>query len=526
MPIFGNIRNAISVAGDSLSQPTGWLQRLLSLTQTSSGIAIHEANALTVGDVYKCVNVIAQTFAMVPWKIYRHLEPRGREEARNHPLYFLLHNEPNERMTSFTYRMAMMYHILIWGRHASYVERDQAGRVIALWPLRPDLFYWQIRDGKMWFYVSTMDGIPQQFWEDEILYIPGMTRDGYNSYSPVALHREALGLSKALEVFGATFFGNGSNNGGFLKHPGRMSPEAQKRLKDTFEEKHRGLDNAHRISILEEGMDFVPRTIAPEQSQFILTRQFQRADLAGLWRVPPHKIGDLSRSTNNNIEHQDIEFLRDCIGPWFECVEQACERRLLLKREKGKFFIEFDANGFMRGDTAARTQHCKDMWMIGAYSDNDVREYMGRNPIEGGDRHFVPVNMMPLDSIDSTLAANEIDEDDELLLSAKRKSDAVAKVKQRVRQVNQRFWVDATGRVLNRKPAERAKYGAVAFGQPVLNVIQCLLGEISEEMSDFGAEYARKVAEMTVDWTVETGNEKALSELDQCVAAVLERSAK
>lgn len=522
MALFGNIRNAISVAGDSLAQPAGWLQRLLALTQTSSGIAIHEANALTVGDVFKCVNVIAQTIAMLPWKIFKQLEPMGRADARTHALYFLLHDEPNPRMTSYTYRWCMVAHLLIWGRHASYIERDPVtGKVVALWPLRPDLFYWQIRDGKMWFWVSTMDGVPVQFWEDEILYITWGTRDGYNAYSPISLHRETLGLSKALEVFGATFFGNGSNPGGFLKHPGTLGVDAAKRLKESFEGAHRGLENAHRVLVLEEGMEFLPRTIAPEQAQFVLTRQFQRSDLAGIWRVPPHKIGDLSRSTNNNIEHQDLEFLRDCIAPWLECIEQACNRSLLLPREKGRFFIEFDVNGMMRGDSAARTAHCKDMFMIGAYSINMVLDYQGQNPIEGGDRHFIPLNMVPLDKVDDQLALPaENSEDDQ-----QKELRAAPKVISRIRQANERFFRDTVGRVVNRKSAERKKYAEVAFLQPVLNVIECVLGEISPEMRDFASSYAAKIGEFSADWKPESAEIRAANELTLCIHAVLERSA-
>jgi HK97 family phage portal protein len=522
MGIFGNIRNAIAVDGDSLSQPTGWLQRLLAMTQTSSGIAIHEGNALTVGDVYKCINVISETVAMLPWKLYRNLDPRGREEARKHPLYFLLHDEPNERMTSFTYRQAMLYHMLIWGRHASYMERDSSGKIVALWPLRPDLFYWQIRDGKMWFYVSTMDGIPQQFWEDEILYIPGLTRDGYNAYSPVALHRETLGLTKALEVFGAKLFGSGSMPGGFLKHPGNLSKEAAQRLKESFEEKHRGLDTAHRLAVLEEGLEYVPNPIDPEKAQFILSRQFQRADLAGLWRVPPHKIGDLSRSTNNNIEHQDLEFLRDCIAPKLTSIEQACNRCLLLPREKGKFFNEFVVGGMMRGDTAARTQHCKEMFMIGAYSDNMVLEYMGENPIEGGDRHFVPMNMVPLDQVDNLDNAEELNQDGQPILRAR----AAQTVLQRATKANERFFRDAVGRVTNRKPADRKNYATTAFLQPVLNVFEGILGQISTENETFSADLVDKIAADCDVWVPECADSIAHKVLNHVVLAVLERSAK
>jgi HK97 family phage portal protein len=526
MALFGNIRNAISVAGDSIQQPSGWLQRILALSQTSSGIAIHEANALTVGDVYKCVNVIAQTIAMLPWKVYKHLEPRGRAEARNHALYFLLHDEPNERMTSYTYRWCMVAHLLIWGRHASYIERDPTtGKILALWPLRPDRVRWEIRDGKMWFFATTIDGKTETFWDDEILYITGGTSDGYNAYSPVALHREALGLSKALEVFGASFFGNGSNNGGFLEHPGSLSGEASKRLKESFEEKHRGLENAHRITILEEGMKFTPRTIAPEQAQFILTREFQRGDLAGLWRLPPHKIGDLSRSTNNNIEHQDIEFLRDCIAPWLECIEQGGNRRLLLPREKGRLFIEFDVNGMMRGDTAARTAHCKDMFMIGAYSDNDVRDYMGLNPIDGGDRYFVPLNMVPLDSFDDAINEDELGQDEQPVLRLGRGGPQVLKAVNRIRQVHERFFRDATGRILQRKAASRKGYAESALISPVLSLIEALFGQISPENQQFAASHAAHLAAESEQWSDEKADAVALDLLDTSIRTILKRSA-
>jgi HK97 family phage portal protein len=529
MGLFGNIRNAISVDGDSIAQPVGWLQRLLAMTQTSSGIVIHEANALTVGDVYKCVNVIAQTIAMQPWKIFKRLDNRGRQEALWHSLYFLLHDEPNNRMTSFTYRMALISHLLIWGRHASYIERDGSGKIVALWPLRPDLFYWEIRGGKMWFWVSTIDGIPQQFWEDEIFYIPGLTREGYNAYSPIALHRETIGLSKALEVFGAKFFGNGASVGGYLKHAGTLSKEAALRLKEDFESKHRGLDTAHRIAVLEEGMDFVPNQVKPEEAQFILTRQFQRSDLAGLWRVPPHKIGDLSRSTNNNIEHQDLEFLRDCIGPWMACIEQAANRSLLLPREKGRFFVEFDINDMLRGDTAARMAYCNGMFQTGAFSPNDILEYNGLNPVEGGDRRFVPLNMVPLDQTGDPDNDSDLNDDEDLPVLSVGAHAALPVVADpraasiaRAERVNLRFFRDVVGRTLHRKPNDRVKYVETALVQPILSLIQCLLGSISPEMEDFAPILAAKIAcaadldprdpDWLAEWMVNSCAELILSE--------------
>jgi HK97 family phage portal protein len=405
--LFQRIRNSIVLAGDSLSQPSGWMARWLGRSGTAAGVDIHEGNAFT--DHLKCCRVISETGAMLPLKIYKRLAPRGRQEARNHPLFFLLHDQPNERMTSFTWRLALFLHLVNWGRHASYIERDASGRIVALWPIRPDMFRWEIRNGKMWFWVTTMTGQSVQFWRDEILYIPFMTVDGINSISPVMLYKESLGLGKALETYAGTYFGNGSQAGGFLQKDGELSAPAAARLKKTWEERHRGVENAHRIAVLEEGLKFQPSTVPNDVSQFLQSRTFQRSEIAGLHRVPPHKIGDLSRSTNNNIEQQDMEFLRDCMGPRFEQVEQAMNMDLLLPREKGRYYIEFDVLAFMKGDSAARAKYMQARFGMASLSPNDIREADNENPIPGGDVYYLASGMMRADAVASIAAPEPSD---------------------------------------------------------------------------------------------------------------------
>jgi HK97 family phage portal protein len=509
MGLFSNIRNALSIPGDSLSSPSGWLTRLMALSETASGIAINEYNALTVSDVYKCDRVIRETVAMMPWKVYQAL-PRGRKELKSHPLYFLLHDEPNEHMTSFTYREMLVSNLNIWGKHFSYIQRNKAGQVVALWPIRPDHCRLEVKDGVMWFYARTMSDPEVQYWDDEILYIPGLTRDGVHAYSPITLHRESLGLSKATELFGAKFFGNGSHSGGFLKHPGNISKEAATRLKEQFEEKHSGVENAHRLAVLEEGMSFETNTIPPEDAQFLQTRQFQRAEIAGLFRVPPHKIGDLSRATFSNIEQQDLEFLRDCIAPWLERIEQACNRRLLLPGEKGKVYIEFEIKGMLRGDTAARSAWYQARFQTASMSPNEIKESENEEIIEGGDEYFVPMNMVPLSQIGKLHIDNsEVDPAGEPL--------------QRVRDANLRFFRDVTGRVVNRKAPDRQKYAQTAFLQPILNVIQCVLGSVSTAMGLFAQAHAAELGALSANWAAEKADEMAALELERCIKEVLAR---
>lgn len=513
MGIFTGIRNAISLPGDSLSSPSGWLTRLLALSATSSGIAINEYNALTVSDVYKCDRVIRETVAMLPWKVYK-AKTRGREEAKKHPLYFLLHDEPNAHMTSFTYREMIVSNLNLWGRHFSYIERGKGGQIVALWPLRPDLCRFEVRDGVMWFYARPMNGPELKYWDDEILYIPGLTRDGYHAYSPIALHRETLGLSKATETFGAKFFGNGAHAGGFLEHPGVISKEAATRLKEQFEERHSGLENAHRLAVLEEGMTFKTNVIPPEVAQFLQTRQFQRAEVAGLMRVPPHKIGDLSRATFSNIEQQDLEFLRDCIAPWLERIEQACNRGLLLPAEKGRFYVEFEIKGMLRGDSAARSAWYQARFATASMSPNDIRDSENEEPIEGGDVYFAPMNMVPVDKL-LTLHDETGDTDTE------------GAPLQRLLRQNARFFRDAIGRVLHRKPADRQKYAQAAFLQPVLNLIECISGQVSKSMEFFAQSEAASMAERCVGWGEEMLDDAMVrGEVQRCMNAILERGAK
>ena len=314
----------------------------------------------------------------------------------------------------------------------------------------------------MWFYARPVNGPEMKYWDDEILYVPGLTRDGYNTYSPIGLHRETLGLSKATEVFGAKFFGSGAHPSGYVKHPGKISKEAQTRIKEQMEEKHSGLELSHRIMVLEEGMSFDAAQIAPEDAQFLQTRQFQRAEVAGLFRVPPHKIGDLSRATFSNIEQQDLEFLRDCIAPWLERIEQACNRVLLLPNEKGRIYIEFEIKGMLRGDTAARAAWYNSRFNTASMNPNEIRECENEEPYDGGDEYFAPMNVVPV----ALLKKVHVDEDDE---------DTTEDPLQRAVKANQRFFRDAMGRVLKRKPEERARFGATAFLQPVLSVVECCL---------------------------------------------------
>lgn len=383
----------------SLANPAAWIVDLFNGGTTQAGVRVNNSNALTIAPVYAAIRVITDTFASLPLVTYERrpgARRMNRVRATGHHLYPLLKERANPFMSAFTFRETMAGHLESWGNAFAEIERDGAGRVLHLWPLRPDRMKVTWTGTRKVYLYSMPDGREVPFRPDEIFHVPGFGFDGLVGYNPIALARESLGLTKATEVFGASFFGNGSRVSGVLSSPNNLSDAAYKRLRQSWEEQHRGAGNHHRVAILEEGTQWQQIGIPPEDAQFLATRQFQVADVARWFRVPPHMIGDLSRSTNNNIEHQSLEFVVHTVGPRLERWEQPMNWELVPEEERGTVYAEFNVDGLLRGDIAARTEHYRSMWGIGVYSINDIREKENLNSVEGGDTHFVPLNMVAL----------------------------------------------------------------------------------------------------------------------------------
>jgi len=387
----------------SLANPDKWLIDWFSGGgKSASGVTVNENTALNATAVFSAVDILSRTLASLPLPVYKRLQGGGKERATNHPLYSILHNLPNREMTSFELRQALMGHLALWGNAFAEIERDNAGRVIGLWPLRPDRMTVK-RDerGLLYIYRIGTTGQEVALRQRNVMHIRGLSSDGVIGYSPIRLAREAIGLTLATEEFGARFFGNGSRPGGVLQHPGKLSEEASKRLKKSWEEMHQGLTQAHRVAILEEGMTWQQVGIPPEDAQFLETRKFQVTEIARIFHVPPHMLADLERSTFSNIEHQGIEFVVHTMRPWLVCWEQAMYRDLFLPTERQTYFTEFLVDGLLRGDTESRYRAYATGRQWGWLSANDVRELENMNPVEGGDTYLIPLNMIPADTAGS-----------------------------------------------------------------------------------------------------------------------------
>jgi HK97 family phage portal protein len=399
----------------TLANPSGWLKEALLSSPSATGKKVDPQTALTHTAVYACVRILAETVASLPLPVYRRLSPRGKERAYDHYLYEILHDRPNEEMTSFTFRETAMGHLALWGNFYAEIEYDRAGRVRGLWPLRPDKTWPERKNknGEIEYKTILPDGTQVILPAYRVFHIPGLSFDGLVGYSPIRLAREAIGLGLAAEEYGARFFGNGAKPGGVLEHPGNLSEEAQARLRKSWEEMHQGLSKTHRIAILEEGMQYKQIGIPPEEAQFLETRKFQVTEIARFFRVPPHMLADLERATFSNIEHQSIDFVVHTIRPWLVRWEQAINNKLFGREGRKQYFAEFVVDGLLRGDIESRYKAYAIGRQWGWLSADDVREMENMNPLPDGQGniYFVPMNMIPADQarIENGQEVNEED---------------------------------------------------------------------------------------------------------------------
>lgn len=372
---------------------------------STSGKNVNEFTAMQTTAVYACVRILSETLAALPLQLYRYT-PGGKERVYDHPLYHLLHDEPNPEMTSFIFRETLMSHLLIWGNAYAQIIRDRLGRVQGLYPLRPDkMTVCRDENGQIYYiYTKTTDENPAikpygqvPLRKDEVLHIPGLGFDGLVGYSPIAMARNAVGMTMACEEYGASFFANGASPSGVLEHPGILKDPAK--VRDSWNAVYQGSANAHKVAVLEEGMKYQQIGIPPEEAQFLETRKFQLNEIARLYRIPPHMIGDLEKSSFNNIEQQSMEFVKYTLDPWVIRWEQAMQKALFLPEEKKQYFLKFNVNGLMRGDYESRMTGYSIGRQNGWLSANDIREMEDMNPVpdeEGGNLYLVNGSMTKL----------------------------------------------------------------------------------------------------------------------------------
>ncbi len=374
-------------------------------SRSATGLSVTPDTAMKVTAVYRAVSLLAKTYASLPLGVYRNLDNGGRELDRKHPLFDVICRQPNRWQTSFEWREMMASHFALRGRCYSEIISTNGKAVAELIPLHPDRVqpFWA-PDGRMAFNYQPLTGPSRVILQDEMhfMHSPALSSDGITPLSPIAECREAIGLALATEEHGARLFGNGTRLGGVLKMKGRLKDDAaRKTFLKSWTEATSGIHNRGKTALLEEGMEWQAIGMTNEDAQFIDSRVHQLSEIARIFGVAPHKLFDLSRSTNNNIEHQGIEFVTDTIRPGAIQREEAMERDLLIGKSKQTHCIVFDLDGLMRGDSQARANFYASAAQNGYKTRNEIRVMEGDNPsaAPGMDDYTVQSNLITVGQV-------------------------------------------------------------------------------------------------------------------------------
>ena len=367
--------------------------------RADSGERVDEKSAMQIATVYACVRLLAETVAGLPLHLYRTKDGgSAKERAMDHPLYKLLYRQPNPEMTSFSFREVMMTHLLLWGNCYAQIIRDGKNGVLGLYPLLPENIEIDRDDKGQIFYIyhAYTDEKPGEnnkdiyFRRDEIFHVPGLGFNGLVGFSPIAMMKNALGTTLAVEKYGSSFFKNGAQPSGVLEHPGVLKDPSK--IRENWSAVYGGANNAHKVAVLEEGMQYKAISLPPEDSQFLSTRQFGVNEICRIFRVPPHMVQDLEHATFSNIEHQSIDFVVHTLTPWLVRFEQAIVKDLLMEEEQDEYFPKFNVDGLLRGDYQSRMQGYATGISNGFLSPNDIHRLENWDLIpaeKGGDDYYL-----------------------------------------------------------------------------------------------------------------------------------------
>ena len=362
-------------------------------SQSVAGVNVDADTALKISTAWACVTLLSETIASLPLVIYRLRQDSGRERARNHPLYGLLHDQPNGFQTAAEFREMMTGHVLLRGNAYAQIVPGARGAVDQLLPIHPDrVKVEKLPNGRFRYNIQQDDNTKRPYNQEDILHLKGPSKDGITGMSVIEYAVESMGMALAAERFGARFFRNDSRPGGALTSPGKLSKEAAQRLKSSWEAAHTG-GNQHRVAVLEEGLTWQQIGISPDQAQFLQTREFQAEDICRWFRVPPHMVGLTSKATSwgSGIEQMSMGFVTYTLLPWLTRWTQTITRDLILAPRT--YFPEFIVEGLLRGDTNSRYSAYAIARQWGWMSVNEIRQKENMNAVDNGDVYLQPMNM-------------------------------------------------------------------------------------------------------------------------------------
>jgi HK97 family phage portal protein len=381
----------------SASPDWGTLERYLGWAfgggVSASGVIVNPTNAMQAMAVYSCVKVLAESLGMLPFILGREALNGDMTPAKDHPLFELLRWQPNDYQSAVEFWEMIVVHLCLRGNAYAYVLRARSGRIVELIPMHPDMVNVTMNAQNEVVYQATMgDGSMKVLDRSEILHIRGLTLNGWMGISPIAYARESIGLALATEKFGGQLFRNGAKMGGVLETPSKLSDVAYTRLRNSFDEATSG-ENAHKTALLEDGVKFSKISMSNDDAQFLDTRKYQRSEIAGLFRVPPHKIGDLEKATFGNIEEQNIQFITDAVQPLATRIEHAIRRDLFSLDDRKSLCLRADMSELLRGNATSRAAFDASGILNGWMTRNEARKREGLNSLPGLDIPLMPLNM-------------------------------------------------------------------------------------------------------------------------------------
>lgn len=496
--------------------------------EQSSGVYISEKNALKLAAVWAAVRAISETMAMLPLILYRRKRDGSKDRATDHPLYDILHIQPNETMPAMQWLETGQQHVLLWGNAYSQFEYAPDGRITAIYPLDPEKMEVE-DDGRRLRYIYNQKPMAA----DTVLHIPGLG-NGRVGYPVISMARRSLEYSAQLDATGAAFFRNGAQPGGVLEHPGQLSEAAQKNLIAAWEARHKGGQNSAKLAILEEGMTYKPLTMPLTDAQYIESRNFQISEIARWFRVPPHMLADLERATFSNIEHLSLEFVNFTLQPWLTRWEQWLTIRLLTAKERRQgYFIEFLVDGLLRGDVQARYNAYQIGRQNGWLSANDIRRMENMNPITDGDIYLIPLNMIPADQASeggnsNTGGNSEAGSEGRSIIGtlsgAEKRARDLAGRRYRLSLAQRKVFADLTERIIRREKNDISAKAQKMLGKEAIGKFEDWLRDFYKGHADWTAKQAlpsfAAYAEIVADVIAEETDGKSRAQvIDNFIAA-------
>jgi len=401
------INDTKSRSTQEISQLNNWSSFLNDgLVQSNSGEQVSSMTSWRLSAVYRCITLISETIASLPFQLYQYEDNGNKFVAKDHKSYNLFISEPNQFQTWFDFKMMLMSQALSYGNGYAYIRRDNYGNILSYEPLsNGECQPYYVRTGDAHFlYYYVFGKIVEQ---RNIIHIKCIGSDGVIGRNPIEVAREAIGAGLAQQNFTSSMYKNGLNLQGTLETVGNLSDKALERLRVQMN-KFKGGKNGSDTLLLEEGLKYNSISLSPIDAQFIESKKFTIEEIARFYGVPLHKIGSLDRATNNNIEHQDLEFYKNCIATWEERFEQEFNRKSLVPNEKGKFRHQFDNSSLLRTDTKARMEWINGMFSKGAISPNEIRVMEGLNAVDNPKMNetYMQLAMSTVNKLDQNNGSN------------------------------------------------------------------------------------------------------------------------